>query len=123
MTTRFQLDEIIYELRNHMAGLNCGRWDDIFSYVKIFKKHKNFRVSIREQVTTSSPFMSSYSLLVIQKCHKINVHAMGSRDAKIPIKNDEIANNAVFAKVKTDKESEVRNGHDGAWGYILDWLL
>jgi malate synthase len=115
ITASFQLDEIIYELRNHMAGLNCGRWDYIFSYIKKFKNHKNFRVPNRDQVTMSSPFMSAYSLLVIQKCHKRGVHAMGGMAAQIPIKNDEIANDAAFAKVKADKELEVRNGHDGTW--------
>jgi malate synthase len=115
ITASFQLDEIIYELRNHMAGLNCGRWDYIFSYIKKFKNHKNFRVPNRDQVTMSSPFMSAYSLLVIQKCHKRNVHAMGGMAAQIPIKNDEIANTAAFAKVRADKELEVRNGHDGTW--------
>ena len=115
ITASFQLDEIIYELRNHMAGLNCGRWDYIFSYIKKFKNHKNFRVPNRDQVTMSSPFMNAYSLLVIQKCHKRGVHAMGGMAAQIPIKNDEIANDAAFAKVKADKELEVRNGHDGTW--------
>ncbi|MFT6959720.1 MAG: malate synthase, partial [Polaribacter sp.] len=86
ITASFQLDEIIYELRNHMAGLNCGRWDYIFSYIKKFKNHKNFRVPNRDQVTMSSPFMSAYSLLVIQKCHKRGVHAMGGMAAQIPIK-------------------------------------
>jgi malate synthase len=115
ITASFQLDEIIYELRNHMAGLNCGRWDYIFSYIKKFKNHKNFMVPNRDQVTMSSPFMSAYSLLVIQKCHKRKVHAMGGMAAQIPIKNDETANNAAFAKVIADKELEVRNGHDGTW--------
>ena len=115
ITASFQLDEIIYELRDHMAGLNCGRWDYIFSYIKKFKNHKNFRVPNRDQVTMSSPFMSAYSLLVIQKCHKRGVHAMGGMAAQIPIKNDEIANNAAFAKVVADKELEVKNGHDGTW--------
>jgi malate synthase len=115
ITASFQLDEIIYELRNHMAGLNCGRWDYIFSYIKKFKNHKNFRVPNRDQVTMSSPFMSAYSLLVIQKCHKRGVHAMGGMAAQIPIKNDEIANYAAFAKVVADKELEVKNGHDGTW--------
>ena len=115
ITASFQLDEIIYELRNHMAGLNCGRWDYIFSYIKKFKNHENFMVPNRDQVTMSSPFMSAYSLLVIQKCHKRKVHAMGGMAAQIPIKNDEKANNAAFAKVIADKELEVRNGHDGTW--------
>jgi malate synthase len=115
ITASFQLDEIIYELRNHMAGLNCGRWDYIFSYIKKFKSHKNFRVPNRDQVTMSSPFMNAYSLLVIQKCHKRGVHAIGGMAAQIPIKNDAIANDAAFAKVRADKELEVRNGHDGTW--------
>ena len=115
ITASFQLDEIIYELKDHMAGLNCGRWDYIFSYIKKFKRHKNFMVPNRDQVTMSSPFMSAYSLLVIQKCHRRKVHAMGGMAAQIPIKNDEIANNAAFAKVVADKELEVKNGHDGTW--------
>ena len=115
ITASFQLDEIIYELRNHMAGLNCGRWDYIFSYIKKFRNHKGFMVPNRDQVTMSSPFMRAYSLLVIQKCHKRNVHAMGGMAAQIPIKNNEEANNVAFAKVVADKEQEVRNGHDGTW--------
>ena len=115
ITASFQLDEIIYELRNHMAGLNCGRWDYIFSYIKKFKNHKNFMVPNRDQVTMTSPFMNAYSLLVIQKCHKRGVHAMGGMAAQIPIKNDEVANDAAFSKVVADKELEVKNGHDGTW--------
>ena len=115
ITASFQLDEIIYELRDHMAGLNCGRWDYIFSYIKKFRNHKGFMVPNRDQVTMSSPFMKAYSLLVIQKCHKRNVHAMGGMAAQIPIKNDEKANELAFAKVFNDKEQEVKNGHDGTW--------
>ena len=115
ITASFQLDEIIYELRNHMAGLNCGRWDYIFSYIKKFRNHSNFMVPNRDQVTMKSPFMESYSLRVIQKCHKRGVHAMGGMAAQIPIKNDEEANSLAFAKVKADKEQEVKNGHDGTW--------
>ncbi|PQJ82369.1 malate synthase A [Polaribacter glomeratus] len=115
ITASFQLDEIIYELRNHMAGLNCGRWDYIFSYIKKFRNHANFMVPNRDQVTIKTPFMRAYSLLVIQRCHKRNVHAMGGMAAQIPIKNDEIANNNAFAKVYADKEQEVKNGHDGTW--------
>ncbi|MFT6700132.1 MAG: malate synthase, partial [Porticoccaceae bacterium] len=74
ITASFQLDEIIYELRNHMAGLNCGRWDYIFSYIKKFRNHQNFMVPNRDQVTMKTPFMEAYSLRVIQKCHKRNVH-------------------------------------------------
>jgi malate synthase len=115
ITASFQLDEIIYELRNHMVGLNCGRWDYIFSYIKKFRNHPNFMVPNRDQVTMRTPFMSAYSLLVIQRCHKRNVHAMGGMAAQIPIKNDEIANSNAFAKVYADKEQEVKNGHDGTW--------
>jgi malate synthase len=115
ITASFQLDEIIYELRNHMAGLNCGRWDYIFSYIKKFRNHPNFMVPNRDQLTMKTPFMSAYSLLVIQRCHKRNVHAMGGMAAQIPIKNDEIANKNAFAKVYADKEQEVKNGHDGTW--------
>lgn len=115
ITASFQLDEIIYELRNHMAGLNCGRWDYIFSYIKKFRNHANFMVPNRDQVTMKTPFMEAYSLRVIQRCHKRGVHAMGGMAAQIPIKNDEMANDAAFAKVLSDKEQEVKNGHDGTW--------
>jgi malate synthase len=115
ITASFQLDEIIYELRNHMAGLNCGRWDYIFSYIKKFRNHSNFMVPNRDQVTMRTPFMESYSLRVIQRCHKRRVHAMGGMAAQIPIKNDEMANQLAFKKVIADKEQEVKNGHDGTW--------
>lgn len=115
ITASFQLDEIIYELRNHMAGLNCGRWDYIFSYIKKFRKHTNFMVPDRDQVTMKTPFMEAYSLRVIQRCHKRRVHAMGGMAAQIPIKNDEMANELAFKKVIADKEQEVKNGHDGTW--------
>jgi len=115
ITASFQLDEIIYELRNHMAGLNCGRWDYIFSYIKKFRNHAGFMVPNRDQVTMKTPFMEAYSLKVIQSCHKRNVHAMGGMAAQIPIKNDEMANQLAFKKVIADKETEVKNGHDGTW--------
>ncbi|MEE9408292.1 MAG: malate synthase A [Polaribacter sp.] len=115
ITASFQLDEIIFELKDHMAGLNCGRWDYIFSYIKKFRNHTGFMVPNRDQVTMKTPFMKAYSLLVIQKCHKRNVHAMGGMAAQIPIKNDEVANDLAFAKVFADKEQEVKNGHDGTW--------
>ena len=92
ITASFQLDEIIYELKDHIAGLNCGRWDYIFSYIKKFKKHPNFIVPDRSQVTMTSPFMAAYSQAVIQRCHKRNIHAIGGMAAQIPIKNDEKAN-------------------------------
>ncbi|MGB1283662.1 MAG: malate synthase A, partial [Polaribacter sp.] len=115
ITASFQLDEIIYELRDHMAGLNCGRWDYIFSYIKKFRNHPNFMVPNRDQVTMKTPFMKAYSLLVIQRCHKRGVHAMGGMAAQIPIKNNDEANNVAIAKVIADKEQEVKNGHDGTW--------
>ncbi|HQV35208.1 MAG TPA: malate synthase A [Flavobacterium sp.] len=115
ITASFQLDEIIYELKNHIAGLNCGRWDYIFSYIKKLKSHPDFMVPDRDQVTMTSPFMSAYSLRVIQVCHKRNILAIGGMAAQIPIKNDEEANKIAFEKVKADKEREVKNGHDGTW--------
>ena len=115
ITASFQLDEIIYELRDHIVGLNCGRWDYIFSYIKKFRNHPNFIVPNRDQVTMETPFMDAYSKLVIQRCHKRGIHAMGGMAAQIPIKNNEYANIVAFEKVKADKEREVKNGHDGTW--------
>lgn len=115
ITASFQIDEIIYELRDHMAGLNCGRWDYIFSYIKKFRNHKNFLVPDRDQVTMATPFMEAYSLRVIQRCHKRGVHAMGGMAAQIPIKNDEEANKIAYDKILKDKKREVKNGHDGTW--------
>jgi malate synthase len=115
ITASFQLDEIIYELKDHMAGLNCGRWDYIFSYIKKLKNQPDFLVPDRDQVTMTSPFMSAYSLRVIQICHKRNVLAIGGMAAQIPIKNDETANQTAYDKVTADKEREVKNGHDGTW--------
>lgn len=116
ITATFELHEIIYELREHMAGLNCGRWDYIFSYIKKFRNlDERFVLPDRAQVTMAVPFMESYSKLVIQTCHKRKVHAMGGMAAFIPIKNDEEANNAAIAKVTADKLREVKNGHDGTW--------
>lgn len=115
ITASFQLDEIIYELKNHMAGLNCGRWDYIFSYIKKFRNHKGFSIPDRDQVTMKTHFMKSYSQYVIQRCHKRGVHAMGGMAAQIPIKNDDLANDVAFSKVIDDKQNEVKNGHDGTW--------
>ena len=92
----FELHEIIYELREHMAGLNCGRWDYIFSYIKKLRNLNGYVLPDRAQVTMAVPFMASYSKLVIQTCHKRNVHAMGGMSAFIPIKNNEAANNAAI---------------------------
>ncbi|MFV5696768.1 malate synthase A [Flavobacterium sp. ZT3R17] len=115
ITASFQLDEIIFELRDHIVGLNCGRWDYIFSYIKKLRNNPTFIVPNRDQVTMTSPFMSAYSQLVIQRCHKRNIHAIGGMAAQIPIKNDEQANTIAFNKVIADKEREAKNGHDGTW--------
>ncbi|GGW71059.1 malate synthase [Winogradskyella epiphytica] len=115
ITASFQLDEIIYELKDYIVGLNCGRWDYIFSYIKKFRNHPNFIVPNRDQVTMTTPFMDAYSKLVIQRCHKRGILAIGGMAAQIPIKNDEKANAAALEKVRKDKEREVKNGHDGTW--------
>ncbi|MDG5492083.1 malate synthase A [Psychroserpens sp. SPM9] len=115
ITASFQLDEIIFELKDHIVGLNCGRWDYIFSYIKKFRNHPNFIVPNRDQVTMTSPFMDAYSKLVIQRCHKRGILAIGGMAAQIPIKNNEKANAAALEKVRQDKEREVKNGHDGTW--------
>ena len=115
ITASFQLDEIIYELKEHIVGLNCGRWDYIFSYIKKFRNHDNFVVPNRDQVTMTSPFMDAYSKLVIQRCHKRGILAIGGMAAQIPIKNDAEANALALEKVRKDKEREVKNGHDGTW--------
>lgn len=115
ITASFQLDEIIYELKDHIVGLNCGRWDYIFSYIKKFRNHSDFVVPNRDQVTMETPFMAAYSKLVIQRCHKRGIHAMGGMAAQIPIKNNPIANRIALEKVRIDKEREVLNGHDGTW--------
>ncbi|MGO4817369.1 malate synthase A [Flavobacterium sp. W22_SRS_FP1] len=115
ITASFQLDEIIFELKDHIVGLNCGRWDYIFSYIKKLRNNPAFIVPNRDQVSMTSPFMSAYSQLVIQRCHKRNIHAIGGMAAQIPIKNDEQANTIAFNKVIADKEREAKNGHDGTW--------
>ena len=115
ITASFQLDEIIYELKDHIVGLNCGRWDYIFSYIKKFRNHSGFVVPNRDQVTMTSPFMDAYSKLVIQRCHKRGILAIGGMAAQIPIKNNDRANAAAIEKVRKDKEREVKNGHDGTW--------
>lgn len=111
----FELNEILWELKDHSAGLNCGRWDYIFSYIKRFRNKPEFMLPNRDQVTMATHFMESYSLLVIQTCHRRNIHAMGGMAAFIPIKGDEAANNAAIEKVRQDKIREARNGHDGTW--------
>ncbi|MEY2603720.1 MAG: malate synthase [Verrucomicrobiota bacterium] len=111
----FEMDEILYELRDHSAGLNCGRWDYIFSCIKRFRNKPDFILADRALVTMTTHFMHSYSLLCIKTCHRRGIHAMGGMAAQIPIKNDEKANAEAFAKVKADKEREASDGHDGTW--------
>jgi malate synthase len=111
----FEMEEILYELRAHSAGLNCGRWDYIFSCIKKFRNQKDFILADRHLVTMVSPFMRSYSLLLIKTCHKRGAFAMGGMAAQIPIKDDPKANEAALAKVRADKLREVRDGHDGTW--------
>jgi malate synthase len=111
----FEMDEILYELREHSAGLNCGRWDYIFSCIKRFRNDPRFVLADRALVTMTTHFMRSYSLLCIKTCHRRGIHAMGGMAAQIPIKNDEKANAEAFAKVRADKEREANDGHDGTW--------
>ena len=111
----FEMDEVLYELRAHSAGLNCGRWDYIFSCIKRFRNKPDFILADRALVTMTTHFMRSYSLLCIKTCHRRGIHAMGGMAAQIPIKNDEKANAEAFAKVKADKEREANDGHDGTW--------
>jgi malate synthase len=111
----FEMDEILYELRDHSAGLNCGRWDYIFSTIKKLRNVPDFVLPDRALVTMTTHFMRSYSLLLIQTCHKRNAHAMGGMAAQIPIKNNPKANEEAFAKVRADKEREANDGHDGTW--------
>ncbi|KAI7857298.1 malate synthase A [Circinella umbellata] len=111
----FEMEEIIYELREHSSGLNCGRWDYIFSFIKRFRERPEFVLPDRSQVTMTVPFMDAYVRLLIKTCHKRGVHAMGGMAAQIPIKNDPEANQAAMAKVDADKLREVKAGHDGTW--------
>jgi len=111
----FEMDEILYELRDHSAGLNCGRWDYIFSYIKKFAANQNITLPDRAQVTMTTHFMRSYSKLAVKTCHRRNVSAMGGMSALIPIKNDPEANEKAMAGVRADKEREATDGHDGTW--------
>ena len=111
----FEMDEILYELRDHSAGLNCGRWDYIFSAIKKQRLNPGFVFPDRAKVTMASHMMRSYSRLCIQTCHKRGAHAMGGMSAFIPVKNDEAANARAFEQVRLDKEREAGDGHDGTW--------
>jgi malate synthase len=111
----FEMDEILFELREHSAGLNCGRWDYIFSFIKKFARSADRIMPDRAQVTMTTHMMRSYSQLLIRTCHNRGVHAMGGMAAQIPIKDDPAANDAAMAKVRADKEREATDGHDGTW--------
>jgi malate synthase len=111
----FEMDEILYELREHSAGLNCGRWDYIFSFIKVFRNNPDFVMPDRSQVTMDRHFLKSYVELLIQTCHRRGIHAMGGMAAQIPIKGDAAANETALEKVRFDKLREVKAGHDGTW--------
>jgi malate synthase len=111
----FELHEILHELREHSAGLNCGRWDYIFSFIKQFRDDPKALFPDRGLVTMASPSLRAYAQLVIQACHRRGIHAIGGMAAQIPIKDDPDANAAAIAKVVADKEREVQDGHDGTW--------
>ncbi len=111
----FEMDEILFAMRDHIVGLNCGRWDYIFSFIKKFRNRPDFVLGDRQQVTMTVPFMRAYSLRVIQTCHRRGAFAIGGMAPQIPIKNDPAANEAAFAKVRIDKTREVGDGHDGTW--------
>ena len=111
----FQMDEILYVLRRHITGLNCGRWDYIFSYIKTLRNHQEFVLPERAQVGMDRAFLAAYASRLVETCHKRGAHAMGGMAAQIPVKNDEAANKIAFDKVRQDKQREVRLGHDGSW--------
>ncbi|MBL8660912.1 MAG: malate synthase A [Rhodospirillales bacterium] len=111
----FEMEEILYELRDNVTGLNCGRWDYIFSFIKKFRNRPDFVLPDRNAVTMTVPFLRAYSLHLIRTCHKRGAHAMGGMAAFIPIKGDAGANDAAMAKVHADKEREAGDGHDGTW--------
>lgn len=111
----FEMDEILYELRQHIVGLNCGRWDYIFSFIKKLAKNTAYVLPDRGQVVMGKAFLRAYSLLLIKTCHRRGAFAMGGMAAQIPVKNNPEANAAAFARVKADKEREAGDGHDGTW--------
>ena len=111
----YEMDEILYELKDYIVALNCGRWDYIFSFIKKFARRDDFVLPDRSQVTMTTHFLRSYSLLCINTCHRRGAFAMGGMAAQIPIKNDPTANEQALAKVRADKEREASDGHDGTW--------
>ena len=115
MTAAFVMEEILWELRDHIAGMNAGRWDYIFSFIKTFAKNANYVLPDRSQVVMGEAFLGGYASLLVRTCHRRGAHAMGGMAAQIPVKNNPAANEAAFAKVRADKEREVREGYDGTW--------
>jgi malate synthase len=115
LTAAFQMHEILWELKDHIVGLNCGRWDYIFSTIKKLSAHPQFVLPDRSQVTMTVPFLKNYSELLVQTCHRRGAHAMGGMAAFIPIKDDPKANETAIERVRQDKLREVRAGHDGTW--------
>jgi malate synthase len=111
----FEMDEILYELRDHSAGLNCGRWDYIFSFIKKFRNHPMYVLPERACITMEQPFLRSYVELLIHTCHRRGIHAMGGMAAQIPIRDNPRANEEAMERVRQDKLREVRAGHDGTW--------
>jgi len=111
----FEMDEILFELKEHSSGLNCGRWDYIFSSIKTQRNDPAFLLPDRGQVTMEAPFLKAYTQLLIRTCHRRGAHAMGGMAAQIPIKDDPVENERALEKVRADKQREVREGHDGTW--------
>ena len=111
----FEMDEIIWQLRDHIAGLNCGRWDYIFSYIKTLRNHGAYVLPDRAEVTMDRAFLAVYAERLVKVCHRRGIHAMGGMSAAIPVKDDDAANAEAFAKVRADKLREVQLGHDGTW--------
>ncbi|MGH8223733.1 MAG: malate synthase A, partial [Woeseiaceae bacterium] len=111
----FEMDEILYELKDHIVGQNCGRWDYIFSFIKKFSRYPEFVLPDRGEVTMTTHFLRSYSKLVIRTCHRRGAYAIGGMAAQIPIKDDAEANARALDKVRADKEREAGDGHDGTW--------
>jgi len=111
----FEMEEILYELKDYIVGQNCGRWDYIFSFIKKFGRHAEFVLPDRSEVTMTTHFLRSYSRLLIRTCHRRGAYAIGGMAAQIPIRNDPQANELAMAKVRADKEREVADGHDGTW--------
>jgi len=117
----FEMDEILYELKEHSSGLNAGRWDYIFSCIKKFKLDKDFCLADRAKVTMTAPFMRAYALLLLKTCHKRGAPAIGGMAALIPIKNDPEKNDIAMGGVRNDKARDATDGYDGGWVAIRAW--